>query len=1304
MKLLRALRALARVEMRQLRQHPGRSFLIMLLVAIPVAAIAGGAILARIREPTMEEQRTREMGQATLRIETPADRDEAARLRSLLPAGPRQTRLFRGRERVRIPGRQLDATLVALEAGAMNSGGPATGMLHLLKGRAPVNSGEVALSPVLMEGLGVSVGDTVTLAYGPRRLITGLVIDPENIDQPVVLRTPAHVEHEGAGAILMELPPADADRTARQLKAAGFRAGTRAEAAAGQGLLAAIIVILGGIGFFEAALVIAAAFAVSLRRRQYEIGLLGSTGATANTIAASLIVSAMVLALLGGCLGLLVGTGTAALCHPYLDGLNHRRNGSFEVPSGLLVLALIMGLVAGALAAAVPAWNASRISIGHALAGQRPSATHSRAWPIWGIGMAVLGVSLLQLMRMKLPFGSGIGVIAGPILVILGFGIMSPWLLETFARVAAVLPLSWRLAVRDAGRSSGRNGPVVTAVLCGMSLCVAVAVLVSSIESTLDAFPSAYRRDQLLVEGPGASDASRRIVQELSGLAAAPLAAVYSHGDPIRARFDGTPPRFKREWVATGGDDLLRAMGLEAHVEAFRSGQLLVLDPPANSASLALTTWRGGRQLERPPIDGVPIDQFISEPLFLLHEDGLEARGMEAGPPLNRSLVPWLVRLPASITPSTLDRARAMAARFPGVTIDAELLHQRPARAYYHAALAICVLTALLVILVATSLAAAESAGDEQILHSVGAAPDLLRIHRGIRAAYLALLGCLLAVPAGLVTVLALVVGANFPLPLVFPWRDLAITLIGLPATAFVGGWLLGGRGGTPAAVRDTGGWFVGLRMIGIGTLLAGALLAGAPFGVTSARADDIRWEPWIGTAFDGSPLVGELGRLTVPENRTKPGGHTIELAFVRYRTTCPNPGPPIFYLAGGPGGSDVELAGRQATHPQLRLLEQRDVIGLDQRGTGISRPNLVSFPEFIHQLPLDRAITNDEVMAGYEEATRRCLSYWTREGIDLTAYNSVESADDIDDVRRAMGLESMALFGSSYGSHLGLACLRRHGKTIERAILMNVEGPDQTWKLPGAVQRQLQQLHEAVDHDPKVSEAIPDVIQLLQQLRTQLAREPVSALLATTSAVGNRIVLGRLDLDNFLVESMASAADLAGVPAALHQFAAGHWSILAESAMTNRRLVVEAMPLMMDCASGASTARRKQMAAERRDPANILGEAILDLTDPRICRAAGNPDLGDDYRGPIVSDVPVLFVSGTLDVRTPPENVEEIRAGFRHGAHLVVQNAAHDGRELMSPEYRDLLQAFLRGERVADAVIRLPAVRFKAIESLPAP
>jgi pimeloyl-ACP methyl ester carboxylesterase len=75
-----------------------------------------------------------------------------------------------------------------------------------------------------------------------------------------------------------------------------------------------------------------------------------------------------------------------------------------------------------------------------------------------------------------------------------------------------------------------------------------------------------------------------------------------------------------------------------------------------------------------------------------------------------------------------------------------------------------------------------------------------------------------------------------------------------------------------------------------------------------------------------------------------------------------------------------------------------------------------------------------------------------------------------------------------------------------------------------------------------------------------------------------------------------------------------------------------------------------------------------------------------------------VLFVRGTLDARTPPENVEAIRASLPNAVHVVVENAGHESRELMSPEYRRLLQAFLRGESVVDGRVVLPQPRWEGL------
>jgi len=456
------------------------------------------------------------------------------------------------------------------------------------------------------------------------------------------------------------------------------------------------------------------------------------------------------------------------------------------------------------------------------------------------------------------------------------------------------------------------------------------------------------------------------------------------------------------------------------------------------------------------------------------------------------------------------------------------------------------------------------------------------------------------------------------------------------------------------------------------------------------AQVGEILWQPHVGEAFDGSPIEGELGRLVVPENRAKPGGAAIELAFVRYRTSHPDPGPPLVFLAGGPGASGLVYGAKIATHPQIRLLEQRDVIALDQRGTGLSRPNLME-PECAATLPSDRAIERDDALEAFERAARDCVDHWTEKGVDLAAYNSVESADDVETLRAALGEERLVLFGSSYGSHLALAYLRRHPERVERAILLKVEGPDHTWKLPSTVQARLEALGKAIAEDAEWGEVFPDFLGTLGELLFRLEERPV-----TVDLGGTRVAIGTHDLRVAVARALATAEGIARLPAMIHRLDRGEWRELAEIALENRRISVPAMPLAIDCASGGSAERLARIESERRDPENLLGDALMAPFYPEICRSVGLPELGEDFRQPFESGVPVFFVSGTLDARTPPENVEEILAGFSDAANIVVQGAGHGSRELMAGEYRNLLQAFLRGEEVTSSTISLPPVRFE--------
>jgi pimeloyl-ACP methyl ester carboxylesterase len=129
-----------------------------------------------------------------------------------------------------------------------------------------------------------------------------------------------------------------------------------------------------------------------------------------------------------------------------------------------------------------------------------------------------------------------------------------------------------------------------------------------------------------------------------------------------------------------------------------------------------------------------------------------------------------------------------------------------------------------------------------------------------------------------------------------------------------------------------------------------------------------------------------------------------------------------------------------------------------------------------------------------------------------------------------------------------------------------------------------------------------------------------------------------------------------------------------------------------MDCASGATPERRAQVAREASR--SVFGDA-MNLLDDDACLAVGAADLGDDYRSRFWSEVPTLFVSGTLDYQTPPYQAETVRWGFARSAHVVVEHAGHEST-FEQAEVQQLIAEFLGGTDVGDRHIMLPRPAFR--------
>jgi pimeloyl-ACP methyl ester carboxylesterase len=166
-----------------------------------------------------------------------------------------------------------------------------------------------------------------------------------------------------------------------------------------------------------------------------------------------------------------------------------------------------------------------------------------------------------------------------------------------------------------------------------------------------------------------------------------------------------------------------------------------------------------------------------------------------------------------------------------------------------------------------------------------------------------------------------------------------------------------------------------------------------------------IAFEPYSLRTYDGQAHAIELGRLIVPESRAKPGGPTVTVAFLRLKSTNPKPGAPIVFLMGGPGIPATVMAPIPPYWDLFDALRAAgDVILLDQRGLGMSTPKL-DCPRL--ETSLDTALLTSQaaLISAYRQVVAACAGYWRGKGIDPRAYSDAAIADDVDDIRAALGV-----------------------------------------------------------------------------------------------------------------------------------------------------------------------------------------------------------------------------------------------------------------------------------------------------------
>ena len=382
--------------------------------------------------------------------------------------------------------------------------------------------------------------------------------------------------------------------------------------------------------------------------------------------------------------------------------------------------------------------------------------------------------------------------------------------------------------------------------------------------------------------------------------------------------------------------------------------------------------------------------------------------------------------------------------------------------------------------------------------------------------------------------------------------------------------------------------------------------------------------------------MEGELWEIEVPENRLKPGSGSIALAVMKVASPQESVGEPVFFLAGGPGGSSIAAVKQMISNGGQRFFELLggDIVAIDQRGVGLSRPNLST--DVLYGISPTRPGRPEVDLNRRLQVIKSEADRLRQKGVDLSAYNTRESADDLDEVRQALGYEKIVLWGSSYGTHLAMATIRRHEKHIARALLVGPEGPDHTQKLPFDAQRVLERISKMANEQDKTFKT--SMIENLENLLTRLEASPVWG-----DVDGQPVGLGKSDLQSYIAMKLMSVSNGSDeLPAQIRAMTNGDFSAVLKLTYEYRKNdgPRSIMSLAMDSASGISDKRLRQIQLEAQT-ATLGTRMNSDIVS--ISKALGIKPLDDQFRSTLKTKIPIQFVVGDLDYRTPVSNAKEL-------------------------------------------------------------
>ena len=398
-----------------------------------------------------------------------------------------------------------------------------------------------------------------------------------------------------------------------------------------------------------------------------------------------------------------------------------------------------------------------------------------------------------------------------------------------------------------------------------------------------------------------------------------------------------------------------------------------------------------------------------------------------------------------------------------------------------------------------------------------------------------------------------------------------------------------------------------------------------------------------------------ECGFLSVPENRTSPNGRSIRLAVAIFRdqsgTTQPDP---IVYLNGGPGGSAlmfIYLSFPSFYGPVLGSAH-RDLIVFDQRGVVLSQPDL-----------------NCTLTTGTLDDFMACQA--TLQGVaDLTAYNTVENAADVEDLRLALGYGQVNLWGTSYGTRLALGVMRDFPQGLRSVVLDSVYPPQVDLYLegPANADRAFEALFQACAQDPECSVDYPNLRGVFYGLVDRLRTAPTTITLRDPfSGQTFPYTVDDAGMEGILFNFLYSSELLPYLPRLIFDADQNRWSsignLLGSMFAQASRSVSRGMQLSVLCNEEAvfgSAGQFEAALAEYPQLEPLYRGSILGGFGYQVCEGWDSGQAGPAENQAVASAVPTFIMSGAFDPITPPHWAEQTQQTLSAASRTLYPATGH--------------------------------------------